>query len=99
MDKRIKKKWVTALRSGKYKQGRGQLYDRATGKYCVLGVLAKQLKLPVGRGVTAGPTQTYDALDEILGYRVVNWLVARNDGRGTRPKSFKWLANCIEKNL
>lgn len=31
------KKWVTALRSGKYKQGKEYLCD--DGKYCCLGVL------------------------------------------------------------
>ncbi len=28
--------WITALRSGKYKQGQGELYSE--GKYCCLGV-------------------------------------------------------------
>jgi len=39
MNKRIKQKWIKALRSGKYKQGRGHLhYD---DKYCCLGVLTE----------------------------------------------------------
>ena len=33
-----RKKWVAALRSGKYKQGKGQLYDNLDEKYCCLGV-------------------------------------------------------------
>ncbi len=33
----IKAQWLEALRSGKYKQGRGMLYRE--GKYCVIGVL------------------------------------------------------------
>lgn len=37
MDKRIRTQWVKALRSGKYKQGRGQLKDGNT--FCCLGVL------------------------------------------------------------
>jgi hypothetical protein len=38
MNKRIKSRWVKALKSGKYKQGKGQLknYDDT---YCCLGVL------------------------------------------------------------
>jgi hypothetical protein len=43
MNKRIKKLWVEALRSGKYKQGTGQLrrLDEDTGEmtFCCLGVL------------------------------------------------------------
>lgn len=37
MKKQVMKKWVTALRSGKYKQGKEYLCD--DGKYCCLGVL------------------------------------------------------------
>lgn len=35
----LKRKWIAALRSGKFKQGSGDLYD--DGSYCCLGVLAK----------------------------------------------------------
>lgn len=37
MNKEIKKLWIEALRSGKYKQGKGKL--KRDGKYCCLGVL------------------------------------------------------------
>lgn len=37
MNKKAKKLWIDALRSGKYEQGYGQLCDN--GKYCCLGVL------------------------------------------------------------
>lgn len=37
MNKRVKKKWLEALRGGEYKQGRGEL--EKDGKYCCLGVL------------------------------------------------------------
>ena len=37
MKKEIKKKWVNALRSGKYKQAKGRL--RYKDRYCPLGVL------------------------------------------------------------
>lgn len=39
MDKKLARKWVDALRSGKYKQGKAALFS--DGKYCCLGVLAK----------------------------------------------------------
>ena len=38
MNKRIKKLWVAALRSGEYTQGRGRLRNRAD-EFCCLGVL------------------------------------------------------------
>lgn len=38
MNEEIKKKWVEALRSGKYKQGEGYLRS-ADDKFCCLGVL------------------------------------------------------------
>jgi hypothetical protein len=37
VNKEIAEQWVTALRSGKYEQGVGQLFDGE--KYCCLGVL------------------------------------------------------------
>jgi hypothetical protein len=39
MDQLIAKKWVAALRSGKYKQGKGVLHDQDKNTYCCLGVL------------------------------------------------------------
>lgn len=37
MNQEIKQRWVSALRSGKYQQGQGQLRDN--NGYCCLGVL------------------------------------------------------------
>ena len=39
MNEEIKKKWVGALRSGEYKQGRSILYNREDNTFCCLGVL------------------------------------------------------------
>lgn len=38
MDTKIKKKWLKALRSGRYEQGQGQL-KTPSDKFCCLGVL------------------------------------------------------------
>lgn len=38
MNKEIKEKWITALKSGEYKQGKGTL--NANEEFCCLGVLA-----------------------------------------------------------
>lgn len=35
----VKRKWLAALRSGKYKQTTGALYDSANDAFCCLGVL------------------------------------------------------------
>ena len=47
MKKSIAMKWVDALRSGKYKQGHNQLYDKETNGYCCLGVLCKINKIKI----------------------------------------------------
>lgn len=44
MDAKLKKKWVKALLSGKYRQGEGMLQDG--GKYCCLGVLGYVANFP-----------------------------------------------------
>lgn len=40
LPKRFKDKWVKALRSGEYTQGKYQLYSPYTNSYCCLGVAA-----------------------------------------------------------
>jgi hypothetical protein len=44
MKKEWADKWAKALRSGKYKQGFGKLYNKDTKRYCCLGVLCKLTK-------------------------------------------------------
>lgn len=43
----LQKKWVEALRSGKYSQTTGKLHDLGEGGYCCLGVACKLLEEPV----------------------------------------------------
>src|ERR1700722_17051899 len=62
MKPEYKAKWVAALRSGKYKQGRAALHN-VSGGMCCLGVLCDIVKDEVGgqwKGVGQGPN---DALD------------------------------------
>lgn len=47
MKKNIKKRWIKALRSGEYEQGKGRLKDEE-GKYCCLGVLCDITKKETG---------------------------------------------------
>jgi len=39
LTKKLKQKWIKALRSGKYKQGKERLYNEEEDSYCCLGVL------------------------------------------------------------
>lgn len=42
MNPEIKAAWLTALRSGEYRQGKGRL-ECSDGSFCCLGVLAKEI--------------------------------------------------------
>lgn len=64
MNPEIKKKWVDALRSGKYTQGRGYLRDE-NNRFCCLGVLCDVLA-PEGWTETVEDPD-YDG-DEYRGY-------------------------------
>jgi hypothetical protein len=75
LDKKTKKEWVKALRSGEFKQTKSVLYNREDNGYCCLGVLCvlegeneKQLN---GKGfpfsAKIGEKLTSDELEELLG--------------------------------
>ena len=106
MNKKVKKKWLKALRSGKYKQTTGQL--KRDNKFCCLGVLcdihAKE------NNKRWNQKNTYHHNSGSLPIHVKKWaalnesnprykgkyvyLAAANDNR----MSFKRIANIIEKN-
>lgn len=74
MNKRIKSRWLRALRSGKYRQNTGCLKDidhEGNAYFCCLGVLcdlhSKSTKTPWGRG------DTYLSLRGVLPSEVVDW--------------------------
>lgn len=82
MDKRIKKRWIAALRSRKYKRGEGLLRQvghtkRQVDRFCCLGVLcelavrSKVIKAPKLR--YDGMGYYYDGKDTVLPEAVVNW--------------------------
>ncbi len=101
LPKKIKDKWVKALRSGKYKQGTGyrkSLDSKGTPIYCCLGV-AEELGLATPRGVCF-------LEDTFLPMDIQHKLAAWNDGiegwdlnAEELKKSFKAIATWIEKNL
>ena len=74
MKKTVMKKWVSALRSGKYKQGEGRLRD-SDNNFCCLGVLCDLHRRETGKGrwrkgmYFAGD----DCHDEITPNAVADW--------------------------
>jgi hypothetical protein len=113
MDVKVKTAWVKALRSGKFKQGDGQLYDGQN--YCCLGVLAQVQGAAVRKGtlqIGGKDVRKKDGAGEMeilapefacgLHTKTQNRLAAMNDGIGSyyeRQHSFEQIADFIEKRL
>jgi len=101
--------WVSALRSGDYKQIRGTLKgehpEGGTG-YCCLGVLSEIMGYEVEKqGIiegslseysSEGPSDIYDDFRNIIGSDRVDALVHYND---ETDLDFKEIADYIEKEL
>lgn len=107
MDAKLKKRWVKALRSGRYKQGIGVLQDRQA-RNCCLGVLCRINRekkkegyffsfLFDGLPYSTLPPENYCGLST----ETMKTLAGMNDGIcGVAPaKTFKEIADWIEKNL
>ena len=108
MKKEIADKWVAALRSGKYKQGRGKL--RHEDNFCCLGVLCEisglhyddnQIWLPIEIADWAGMKFRNGILntESYYGYNSINsdesCLTNIND---SGKYTFNDIADIIEKN-
>lgn len=147
MKKHVLTKWLKALRSGKYKKGRGalcQIDKQGNQSFCCLGVLCdmynKEQKRNKKKGLSvqkltkdewmvgtlsSKPSYvcSYNDCDGTLPTQVIKWagfreknadgvfndatlpeLITLNDGSsgdwgdGTRARSFKQIADIIEKN-
>jgi hypothetical protein len=103
VDKKLKTKWVAALRSGKYKQGRSQLKQtRNTDNgdpvttFCCLGVLKD-----IHPGIRARDYGFYLSCNQSgIDADIQDKLAEFNDGCGlTKPWGFRRIATWIEKNL
>jgi hypothetical protein len=108
MNKRVKKLWLKALRSGRFKQGVGQLCSREDDgmHHCCLGVLEEL-------AVAARVIDSYDHFNGGLDKQVQIWaginnydpkLGPRKDSRSAswyndHGRSFDFIANRIEKYL
>jgi len=91
----VKDQWVTALRSGDYKQGMRRLYSPSTNRYCCLGVLGEL------NGLLDGYGKPVDGKEGTLSYkflpeRIQKDLINLNDLSG---RSFCEIANYIEANV
>ena len=115
LPKAFKKKLIKALRSGKYQKSVEYLYrnDEDHKGYCCLGVacsiqgtpnsviegkeLIENELIEIVEGIPdilTGSTMGHGANSTLLGK-----LTEMNDGIRSRPRSFKQIANWIEKNL
>lgn len=105
MKKITKKKWINALRSGKYKQGDGSLYRCEDNEkfYCCLGVLCQVTGNSHNRHMVDEFPRFDDDGDVAhfmgLSAYMQNRLSYMNDGNGEQPQSFSQIADYIEKNV
>lgn len=95
----FKEKWVAALKSGDYKQGKMRLHNQEENTYCCLGVLCAITGVESSRDeyIWGFPEEQIPVM--LQGNRsnpVVNNLVRMNDRYG---KSFSEIADYIEQNL
>lgn len=91
-------KWVEALRSGDYEQGKNALED-PDGRMCCLGVLCAIKGVDVQKsfdddGAWAN-VRIYSGLNEELGSKWCDYLITMNDNGET----FEEIANYIEESL
>jgi hypothetical protein len=102
VDAELKRKWVEALRSGGYKQGKGWLRT-ADDCFCCIGVLCDISGK--GEWTDAEPNKAYitpewygSALPDpkLLPKTYADKLIFLNDGEG---KSFAEIADWIEENV
>lgn len=109
----IKQKWLDALRSGEYKQGKGRLRD-GNGAYCCLGVLqmrtdgdVEKSNIMVNSEMLPLQMPTPDYWIKIGAVDTESYpglLASLNDGynkddEAVEPKSFAEIASFIEKEV
>jgi hypothetical protein len=104
MQPELKAKWVKALRSGEYKQGRKYLSNYE--EYCCLGVLAcvdghhPYDELKCGRTINDSERLSVHYCEHVgLPMCIASQLIDMNDGDDHRnPKDFAEIADWIESN-
>jgi hypothetical protein len=115
MPAELKTQWVEALRSGKYKQGTGGLYDPYLKTFCCLGVLEHcamdgNVEIIVGGNYTSHKTR-YKAMPSFEFYKEygINFPLFEETGHTAATRladmndvaemDFHSIADWIEKNV
>lgn len=99
MNKRLKAAWVKALRSGKYRQGKGSLKEENLSgetEFCCLGVLNEVAGVQQRYCFNFPHSKTYLGTHKAAAEEK---LIRMNDGVIVKRRSFKAIATWIEKNL
>jgi hypothetical protein len=97
------KRWIDALRSGRYKQGESMLYNNTTHGYCCLGVLAR-LQGASNRSLDRMEAICHPRINELVSMKTRRKLAFMNDGTGPtvrarKPESFAQIATYIERYM
>lgn len=101
INKEFKDKWLTALRSGEYEQGREQLYTASDNTYCCLGVACHLINPEIIRDFggygfpSAIPESRHSELPDILLEDYFTEEVAAINDSGV---TFEHIADWIERN-
>lgn len=95
----FKRKWAEALRSGKYNEGAGMMYNPESKSYDAIGVAYRvagvptknisKREFPSGKQYRFLPSSLYNDSD----------LIAKIADFSDKGLSFKWIASYIERNL
>jgi hypothetical protein len=106
MDEKLKKKWVKALRSGKYRQAKGKLCTSTGASHCCLGVLLDVQGADIFEEYPTNEDRETNTLpvewSAGLSFSTATELANMNDGAGQfqgRRMNFKQIADYIEKYL
>ena len=101
LDPEFKAKWVKALRSGEYAQGKCMLFNPENNTFCCIGVAGSLRGL--SKEQMTDKTTTEDSIyDECLpgiSKSVMRRLTGMNDGGSSAGKPFTEIADYIEANL
>jgi len=104
LPKNFKRKWIKALRSGKYKQIEGTM--RTKEGYCCLGVACSVVGYKdstIEKNRTIPRDFHYRIPEQLLGIgygdSLILELTKMNDGYKRKKRSFKYIADWIEENL
>lgn len=75
-------KWIKALRSGKYKQGKSELFNKSEKTYCCLGVLCvvAGIKSTTGKDMFGQKAQMFDGQNSVAPPAAMNFVGLRTEG-------------------